>query len=279
MNRIALLAAAALLACTGMAEPPSNDWSRVAGPTPGPSRSIGFYAHGCLAGGVELPPDGDGYEAIRLGRRRNYGHSETVDFVKALGHATHAAGLPPFLVGDMAQARGGPLPFGHASHQIGLDVDIWFTFETAPKRLAAIGEEASLPSMLLPGMAGPDQRRFGPSQLKLLRLAAADPRVERIFVNPVIKQALCRGYGGRRDAALLHVLSPWWGHDDHFHVRLFCPADSPDCESQPPPPPGDGCDAGLAHWAAHPQLPPTTGTPQPPRPRLPAACTALLARP
>ena len=34
---------------------------------------------------------------------------------------------PGLLVGDMAQARGGPMLTGHASHQVGLDADIWLT--------------------------------------------------------------------------------------------------------------------------------------------------------
>jgi penicillin-insensitive murein endopeptidase len=259
---------------------PANAWSRVPGPSAGETRAIGGFAHGCLAGGVALPPDGDGYEVIRLSRKRNFGHGETVGFVRDLGLQAKAAGLPPFYVGDMAQARGGPLPFGHASHQSGLDVDLWFTFDTGPKRPAASREQVDLPSMLLPGAPAVDPQHFGQRQLRLLRLAAADPRVERIFVSPVIKLALCRGYGALPGGTgWLHRLSPWWGHDDHFHVRLRCPADSPDCESQPPVPPGDGCDAGLAHWAAHPFPPVQAPNPAPPHPKLPAACTAILTAP
>jgi hypothetical protein len=41
---------------------------------------------------------------------------------------------------------------------------------------------------------------------------------------------------------------PWYGHDDHIHVRLKCPADSPNCRAQPPVPGGDGCDKSLDHW-------------------------------
>ena len=43
---------------------------------------------------------------------------------------------------------------------------------------------------------------------------------------------------------------PWYGHDDHIHVRLKCPADSPNCRAQPPVPGGDGCDKSLDHWFA-----------------------------
>src|SRR5439155_21254326 len=65
------------------------------------------------------------------------------------------------------------------------------------------------------------------------------------FVNPLVKGALCAEAGD--DRAWLRKIRPWWAHHEHFHVRLACPADSPDCERQPPLPPGDGCDE-LAWW-------------------------------
>src|SRR5579885_3665680 len=88
-------------------------------PAPGPPRVIGGFAHGCIAGARPLPLDGPGYEVIRLSRRRYFGHPDTVAFVERLGRRARAAGLPAFYVGDMAQPRGGPLPYGHASHQTG----------------------------------------------------------------------------------------------------------------------------------------------------------------
>jgi penicillin-insensitive murein endopeptidase len=116
----------------------------------------------------------------------------------------------------------------------------------------------------------------------LLKLAASDPRVDRIFVHPAIKAALCRSRGRSPGAAWdwLRRLRPWYGHDDHFHVRLACPAGSPECEAQAPVPPGDGCDASLAQWLQHP-LPPLVPPPHPPppHPHLPAACSAVLTAP
>jgi len=278
--RSVLVALAALLLAghEAAAETPHNAWSAVTSPSAGPAEAIGGFAHGCLAGGATLPPEGIGYAAVRLSRRRNFGHPVTVAFVEDFGRAAKAAGLPGLYIGDMAQPRGGPLPFGHASHQSGLDVDIWFQPETDPPPPRAAREQIDLASMLLADFSGVDHRRFGAAQVRLLRLAAADPRVERIFVSPVIKLALCRGYAGATSdgTGWLHRLSPWWGHDDHFHVRLACPAGSPLCEAQPPVPPGDGCDAGLTRWAQHPQLPPQTGQPAPPRPKLPAACASLV---
>ncbi len=120
---------------------------------------------------------------------------------------------------------------------------------------------------------------FGERMVRLLEAAASDPHVDRIFVNPILKRALCERAGGSR--AWLGKLRPWWGHDDHFHVRLACPADSPACVAQAPLPPGDGC-AALAWWfddkaqaeraKGHQSYSAKVGA----APPLPAPCRALL---
>jgi len=257
-----------------------NVWSRAESPAAGPARVVGGVAHGCLAGAAELPPDGPGYEAIRLSRHRNFGHPDLVAYLQRLGRRAEAAGLPVFYVGDMAQPRGGPLPSGHASHQTGLDVDIWLNLQPKAYLPPQAREDVDLPSMLLANYREIDPRRFGPQQVALLRLAAADPEVERIFVNPVIKAALCRSElrSSIEERAWLERIRPWFGHDEHFHVRLRCPAGSADCEEQRPVPAGDGCGAELASWLAHlpPRLP-ETATPH--HPTLPAQCRAVLGAP
>jgi penicillin-insensitive murein endopeptidase len=273
------LSLAALLATAGAeADTAANAWSRIAAPSAGPALAIGSTANGCLAGGARLPLDGPGYSVVRPSRGRYWGHPDLIGFIADLGAAAHQAGLKRLLIGDMAQPRGGPLPFGHKSHQTGLDADIWFTFgQDAPPQTTE-REAPTFPSMLRPGGSAIDPRRFGAQQSRLLALAAADPRVDRIFVNPTIKLALCRGEAAvGRDRAWLHRLSPWWGHDDHFHVRLRCPATSPDCEAQRPVPPGDGCDAALEDWTHHQTPPAPPAHPPAPRP-MPEACTALLER-
>ncbi len=275
LGRLAVLPLIALLFALPQpsdASSASNAWSETLGPLAGPPRSIGGAAHGCLAGAQALPPDGPGYQVIRLSRRRNYAHPDTIAFVEQLGRRAQAAGLPAFYVGDLSQPRGGPLPYGHASHQNGLDVDIWFNLDPKPALPVALREEVDLPSMVLPDLRHVDPKRFGPGQVKLLRLAASDPHVDRIFVNAAIKVALCRGLAAG-DRGWLERIRPWFGHDEHFHVRLVCPPGSPDCEPQPPVPPGDGCDATLASWLGKP-LPPASGYAH--HPVLPAACRRVL---
>src|SRR5205807_1315716 len=88
-----------------------------------------------------------------------------------------------------------------------------------------------------------DPRIWRPEHRRLLEAFARSPEVERIFVNPAIKRALCREAGA--DRAWLERIRPWWGHNYHFHVRLACPRGEPECRNQAPPPPGDGCGADL----------------------------------
>jgi penicillin-insensitive murein endopeptidase len=248
-------------------------WQSVHTPSPGKPQAIGGYAHGCLAGGQSLPLEGVGYQVMRPSRHRYFGHSTLVDYLQGLGRRAQAAGLGVVNIGDMAQPRGGPMPTGHASHQIGLDVDVWLRLDlpALPRdrrdhltELTVIDRDTL---QLLPG-------RWSQTQAELLHQAARDPRVDRIFVNPVIKSALCR-QTALGDRAWLGRIRPWYSHHDHFHVRLSCPADSPLCEPQKPLPPGDGCDEDLVSWARDAR-PPDPDKPPPPapvrNPILPLAC-------
>jgi penicillin-insensitive murein DD-endopeptidase len=267
--KLILLATILLAAPASAADSP---WGAVRMPSAGAMQAIGGPANGCIAGAAALPADGAGFSAIRLSRNRFYGHRDTIAFIERLGRAAQAAGLAPFYVGDMAQPRGGPMVSGHGSHENGTDVDIWFNLDAKPSLPPVAREEVDLPSMVLADKSGVDPKRFDARQVTLLRLAAGDARVDRIFVNPVIKRALC----ALPDHSWLHKIRPWYGHDEHFHVRLACPADSPGCVGQAPVPTGDGCDASLAWWfEPHPPTVPTV--PKPPKPKLPAACAAVLA--
>jgi penicillin-insensitive murein DD-endopeptidase len=282
LKRLTLSSLLLLAALVPASAEEGNPWSRAAAPTVGAPQAIGGPARGCLEGAVTLPPAGPGYEVTHLSRHRYFGLPETVDFVRHLGAESKAAGLPPILVGDMAQPRGGPTSYGHAAHQNGVDVDIWFTLAPRTPLTVAAREDIDLPSMLLPNWRAVDTKRFGAAQIELLRFAATSPRVDRIFVNPVIKATLCRKLPVA-DHAWLGKLRPWFGHDDHFHVRLTCPADSPECQGQAPVPPGDGCDAVLASWVRDQRPPPPESANAPPphhaMPKLPAMCRAVLAMP
>ncbi len=210
------------------------------------TRSIGFYSRGCLAGGKPLPVNGPAWQVMRLSRNRNWGHPTLIKFIERFAEdAKQKDGWPGLLIGDLSMPRGGPMPFGHASHQIGLDVDIWY--KTEPDRVLSGEEREDIPmqSFLLdPGHVNPAM--WKPDYEKLLRRAASYPEVARIFVNPAIKKWLCDNTTG--DRSFLHKIQPIPGHDDHFHVRLVCPADNPGCENQKPLPSDEGCGKGLDKW-------------------------------
>lgn len=242
---------------------------------------IGGYAKGCLAGGEMLPREGASWQVMRLSRNRNWGHPELIGFLERLASRVPAAtGWPGMLVGDMAQPRGGPMKNGHASHQIGLDADVWLT-PMPPRVLSTAEREDYAPvEMVAKDGLDVDPGHFTPAHLAMIKLAASQPRVERIFVNPAIKKALCRQAGP--DRAWLSRVRPYWGHTYHMHVRLACPAGADACEPQAPPPGGDGCGKELDWWFQPEVLHPTTpAKPKPPltMAELPAACRTVLEAP
>src|SRR5438874_830098 len=217
-------------------------------PSVGRPMAIGYYPRGCLRGGVELPATGPTWQVMRLSRNRNWGHPELVQFLERFAPlAAKAAGWKGILIGDMAQPRGGPLPFGHKSHQIGLDVDIWFM--PMPNRVLSKEERENISGSNLVAADGKhvNDEIWSPADVAFIRTAAEQPEVERVLTNAAIKKELCR-VEGKNDRWWMSKVRPWYGHADHIHVRLKCPADSPDCRAQPAVPGGDGCDKSLDHW-------------------------------
>jgi penicillin-insensitive murein DD-endopeptidase len=267
--------------------PAKELFGRKSAPTQGESHVVGFYASGCLAGGTALPINGPSWQVMRLSRNRNWGHPALVRFLEDLGTQVHQAGTwNGLLVGDMSQPRGGPMITGHASHQVGLDADIWLTPMPNRELKRVEREEMSAVNMVAADRRDVDPSVWTPGQLAVIRTAAHDPRVERIFVNAAIKKALCRD--SSPDRAWMSKVRPYWGHDYHFHVRLYCPPDSASCKPQAPPPPGDGCGKELNWWftdaVLHPKPSPPSDKPEKPKPgitmaHLPPACREVLAAP
>lgn len=202
---------------------------------------FGSYAKGCLAGGVQLPETGPTWQAMRLSRNRNWGYPETIDFIQDLSrYASTQRGWKGLYVGDISQPRGGPMLSGHRSHQMGMDVDIWML---PPKRLnLSVKERENISSISLRRAKGAyTNANWTKQHHAILRKAAKDKRVARIFVFPGAKVKMCEDETGNRD--YLRKIRPWWGHHYHFHVRLKCPRNAKGCENQAPIPRGDGCDA------------------------------------
>jgi penicillin-insensitive murein DD-endopeptidase len=229
---------------------PNNAAKRIFGSVEGPAqlsaRSIGSYARGCLAGAKALPVNGSAWQVMRLSRNRMWGHPDLIDFLSAFAEAVpQYTGWRGILVGDISQPRGGPMLTGHASHQIGLDADIWLT--PMPARTLSKGERETMSASNVVNDQWLDVNgKWTASHLKVIELAASQPRVARIFVNPAIKKALCRQATG--DRAWLGKVRPMWGHNYHFHIRMACPAGLAGCKDQDPPPDGDGCSSEVDRW-------------------------------
>jgi penicillin-insensitive murein DD-endopeptidase len=264
----------------------SNEPARqLFGPIKTPStqrpESFGSYARGCVAGAVQLPETGPTWQAMRLSRNRNWGHPALISFVERLSaKAARQPGWAGLYVGDMSQPRGGPMSSGHASHQMGLDVDIWML---PPNRLTLTApERESLSSISMQRANGAYVNSdWTPAHHDIIKAAASDPAVARIFVFAGAKVQMCNDEKG--DRSWLRKVRPWYGHHYHFHVRLACPAGDATCEDQAPPPPGDGCKDAEA-WVnniLNPPPPDPNAKPSPPSAPLtlanmPAQCASVL---
>lgn len=252
-------------------------------PAPMTARAIGFYAKGCLAGAAALPIDGPAWQAMRLSRNRNWGHPELVGLVEKLAlEAQKHDAWPGLLVGDLSQPRGGPMLTGHASHQVGLDADIWLTPMPSRRLTEKEREDLSATSMLAADRISVNPEVWTDAHVRLLKRAASYKEVERVLVHPAIKKALCEATAKDKDRAWLSKVRPIWGHYYHFHIRMACPKGSGNCEAQPPPGSDDGCGAELQRWLALVKNPPKPGPPGPAKPpmtldQLPAECRAVLA--
>ncbi|WP_333714704.1 penicillin-insensitive murein endopeptidase [Yoonia sp.] len=243
--------------------------------------AIGGFSRGCQAGAEQLAETGPTWQAMRLSRNRNWAQPITIDYVQDLSRfAATLDGWAGLYVGDMSQPRGGPMLTGHASHQSGLDADIWML---PPNRLnLTVAERESISSISMQRAGGAFvNSSWTPQHEALLRAAASDPRVARIFVFPGAKVAMCNSATGDRE--WLRKIRPWWGHHYHFHVRLNCPTGDRACVDQEPPPPGDGCDDAQAWVDRILNPPPPDPTAPPPTPRaeltmaqLPGQCLDVL---
>lgn len=236
-----------LLLCSNVFTTPlaqANEWEAVDTPYASQASAIGGYANGCLKGAKALPLDGAGYQVIRPQRQRYFGHPQLIEFIEQFSISLNQQGSDDILIGDMSMPRGGNFTHGHSSHQIGLDVDVWF--KQASKVLSA--DELAQPTVL--DLVNKKQftlntRLWSMQQTQMIKIAAEDRRVARIFVSPVIKQHLCDL--GLDNDAWLQKVRPWWGHTYHMHVRLRCPSDNPLCRDQAKIPIGNGCNE-LGWW-------------------------------
>ncbi len=251
-------------------------------------RAIGSYAKGCLSGARSVPVDGPSWQVMRLSRNRNWGHPDMVALVERLAQESKANdGWNGLLVGDLAQPRGGPMTSGHASHQIGLDADVWLT-QMPSRTLSRAEREQMSATIVTKGRTRINKDVWTDAHAKLIKRAANYPQVARIFVHPPIKAELCKWATG--DRSWLAKVRPYYGHNYHFHIRMKCPPGFAGCKNQAPAAPADGtgCGKELAYWMGDlpwrvkqrdPKARPVKPAPALTLAALPAECRAVATAP
>ena len=288
---VALAAAAASFGSASGDVPASSHFSAVDSASRQAPDPVGGYSQGCIGGAMELPETGPTWQAMRPSRNRNWGHPVLVSFIEELSQSASELGWMGLYIGDMSQPRGGPMPSGHASHQIGLDVDIWML---PPARLDLSRKEREEISSI--SVRREDQKavnkNWTETHMQVLKKAAMDPRVDRIFITAAAKVEMCEN-AGSNDQRWLQKLRPWYQHNYHFHVRLKCPEGALHCMPQRPTVEeltggNGGCDKSLEWWVTDyaESLKEPAGKPAPSKIRsassflmsdLPGACAAILA--
>ncbi len=177
-------------------EPPV-DWRR--------SVSLGEPSGGRLVRGVKLPGEGEHFFSWdpllhrvpnRAGRR--WGSERLVRLLLRIV-AEYAAAhpeAPRVGIGDLSRRRGGPFGPVHATHQNGLDADVYY-----PRR-----DGAERPPLRVSQI----DRRL--AQDLVDRFVAAG--VDLVYVGPNT------GFTGPRG-----VVQVLWNHDNHLHVRIRATTD------------------------------------------------------
>ncbi len=262
---IALVCASAAISAT------PTPWQQITHPIAGTAKAIGSFTNGCVIGAAALPQQSPHYQVMRPDRQRYFGHPDLLAFIHQLARQVYQRHQSMLLIGDMAMPAGGRFGHGHTSHQSGLDVDIWLQLPRTPWSLQQLLTPQPLDLVMNNGRQVKTQL-WQPQLVDLIRLAAKNERVTRIFVHAAIKKQLCHDAG--TDRHWLRKIRPWFGHRAHMHIRLRCPETSLECVDQEAPPPGDGCDTELESWLV--TRPPDSAPQETALPPLPVSCQALL---
>jgi penicillin-insensitive murein endopeptidase/succinylglutamate desuccinylase/aspartoacylase family protein len=191
--RLAVLVVAATLVCGAAGAEP-------------PSRSLGVPWAGSLVGGVQLEAEGEHFFTWDPVRKRSpnrgwrrYGNRRLVKTLLAAVDEYAAAHprAPRVGVGDLSRRHGGDFGpryggIGHASHQNGLDVDVYY-----PRR---------------------DRRERAPKTIRQIDRALAQDLVDRFVAAGAAKVFVGPRTGLRGPPAVVEELPAY--HDNHMHVRL-----------------------------------------------------------
>jgi len=203
----------------------------------------GFYSSGHLLNGWELPNEGEGYVRLFSYRNRGWGTQQIIEMIEKSAFEINQLfpAKDRLLVGDISALKGGRIS-GHGSHQNGLDVELAFY------RLDGVEQSADYRNGFLENMVkkGKISKNFDVVRnWELVKSLHRFGRVNRIFIDKVIKKELCKHaeFLGEKDSYVdvLKSLRPYPYHGDHLHVRIECPENAPKCRNQIDHGEGVGC--------------------------------------
>jgi murein endopeptidase len=168
------------------------------------SRALGSPGAGRLVRGVRLPPEGGHFftwdPVLHVAPNRASRRWGSDDLVRRIlrvieVYARAHPGAPRVGIGDLSRPRGGPFGPKHATHQNGLDADVYYPRLDGRERPPKRAEQMN--------------RRLSQALLDLFVAAGADV----IYVGP-----------NTRLTGPPHVVQVLWNHDNHLHVRIRHPA-------------------------------------------------------
>lgn len=206
--------------------------------------SVGLANRGTLQAAVPLPDRGTGFVRARPGEDTRWGTPQLVSALKraAASVAERFPGGEPVRIGDLSSRFGGRHP-RHGSHRTGRDADVIFYLQDMrgePVRgrgwvrfdRFGLAREASAPAgwQASGSLFRLDVARNWHFVRTLLRDEEAD--VQWIFCSNGVKSHLLEHAARHepdpdvlvRASYVLHEPSRGAPHDDHFHVRIACPA-------------------------------------------------------
>jgi penicillin-insensitive murein endopeptidase len=208
----------------------------------GTSVSFGGSSGGRLKNGVRLVRKGDGYLIPDTWAKRglNWGTEELVGLlVRASRRVDHETPGSTLYVADLSPRLGGPSAW-HRSHQSGRDADLHFFAvdqegnpAAPPESMVQFGDDGMTPAFDAAGNPIPRLVFDVPRNWSLVRALLEDPvvDVQYLFIYEPLEQLLvahAREIGEPeeligRAQALLHQPGDSLPHDDHLHVRIYCP--------------------------------------------------------
>ena len=190
------------------------------------TKSVGSPNSGKLVAGEKMP-DGPGW--VIKQPQLAYGTSETINTLVSCIASVQGKykNTPDIVVGHLSKKGGGKFK-PHKSHASGRDVDVGYYFtDLKPKQFVKVSGNL-------------DVKRTN----HLVECLVETGRTQYIFINTYIQKALYsnfknRGYtaefltrvfqypqpGGKQLGIIRHEK----GHDDHMHIRFFCPEGDPAC--------------------------------------------------